>query len=54
MAKTGSSGVANVASSTVRAASGDVIEFCVTGVTHGSLQYDAAASAVTCARATVP
>ena len=53
-AKTGSSGVATVRSSTVRAASGDVIEFCVTGVTHASLQYDASASAVTCARAAVP
>jgi subtilisin len=51
---TNSSGVATIDSNNVRASTGDVIEFCVTIVTHSTLTYDNSANVETCGSAPVP
>jgi subtilisin len=52
---TGSNGVATIDSGNIRGvSSGDVIEFCVTDVTHSTLTYDSSANVETCGSATVP
>jgi subtilisin len=52
---TGSNGVATIDSGNIRSvSSGEVIEFCVTNVTHSTLTYDDSANVETCGSATVP
>ncbi|HUP14788.1 MAG TPA: PKD domain-containing protein [Acidimicrobiia bacterium] len=53
-ALTGSDGRASLIKRFDGIASGDVIEFCVTNITHGSLVYDPSANVETCGQATVP